>query len=185
MKSIINKKSAFGFIMALIISYIFTINYSVAIYANSYEDITVKMQPGNIISSISINNIESPLYSFAENVEELQYENDLLVCKDIYHLYIKKASIDSVCIKFENSNNASIEIKGEEVIIFENTFSVSNNFFEIIKNSISLKSIGILFISLIISFAVIYILFKVLSKIKYNTMGYNLYRHYITHIIHI
>lgn len=166
MRSIINIKNIGIAIVVIVLALTMTITCSMSIYSNRYEDLVINMQPNTKIKGMFVNNVKTSLSYFAKNAEELEYKEDLLICKEQYNLEIKKSLIDDIYIEFEEVNNASIELNDQNLEIYQNVCYANKSFFGIIKDTISLTSIAIFIGSLIISVLTVYLFLKTLSKFK-------------------
>ncbi len=171
MKSIINKRNIFYTVIAIfILAIIMTITYSVAIYSKVSENLVINMLPGCKIKNMYINNIKSSLQYLTDSNSELEYKDEILVCKESCKLQYSISTIDNVYIEFENVNNTSIELNGDKLDVVENIFSINNDFFDIIKSSINFRSIGVFICSLVISTLMIYLFIIVIDRIKANNI---------------
>ena len=156
-------------ILSIMMAFISTINFDVALYAKNKQNIIVPLSTGTKIVEIKKSNNIYSLKDFkSENIDYEEKENSILAKKDTY-IQIETSIIDDISItynKIASEKDRNIKI-GENFYTFSGTqFYKGISKLTLIKDSLTLYSIITFIIFALLIYACFYIIRKVLTKIN-------------------
>lgn len=169
-KGFLSKKNIITLIVIFVVAIISTLNFSIALYSNNKNKVSLSLKNGDSIGEITVSKNSLNLNKFTnENLisEKINDKENRLVAINDTSISFEISVIDDLSIDFDlkndkikyNLNENTYEVDG-------NNLSIYTSKTDIIKNSITYKSIAIFVISFIILGFAIYFIRKILEKIS-------------------
>lgn len=166
-KKTLKLKNIITLLVICILSVISMLNFSVALYANNKNEVSINLKEGDIIDSIILSKNALNLNSFQSDsilVEEVNEDEIILnVIKDTT-INISMSVIDDLNVNISSSSEKiGYRIDNKEFENIGTNIYITNSKVDIFKNSLNAKSILIFGISFI-AFCIIIYLFKFTLK---------------------
>lgn len=155
--------------ITFVIAIISTINFSIALYSNNESTIILNLKNGDKINNITINRNLLNLNKFTnENLvlEKINDKGNSLVAINDVKMELELSVIDDLSINLDSKNDTiNYTLNGNTYKTVGNNVSIYSSKIDVIKNSMSYKSIVIFFISYVILSIAIILIKNVLQKI--------------------
>lgn len=169
-KSFFSKKNMITIVVTFIVAIISTVNFSIAIYSNNKSEVIVNLKNGDIINRIILSKNSLNFNEFADEnliLEKIgETENRLITINDT-NIKLEMSVIDDISIDFGLKNGEiEYDLNGYNYKINGNNLSIYNSKIDIIKNSITYKSIVIFILSFVVLGFMIILIENILKKIS-------------------
>ena len=169
LKKVLVKRNICIAIIAMVISVVTMLTYSLASYSNNTNTVKISLKQNDRINKIVVNKNEMSLTDFVtgdlQAIKNDKDEVEYLICNNPCEINLEISVIDNININFSN-NNVTVMLDDISHDLTNNSFSRVNNIFDITIKSINSFSIIIFIISLIAVYFAIYLFVMVIDRIK-------------------